>query len=109
MCKVMYMTYTLAVTSQGQVSIPAKVRKMWGLMKRGQITFTLQGKKAIVEPALDILDLAGSLHKYAKVNKGLTSRQILAREKKAVEDAIVEQYLRKEKRSGNKLLAIKTW
>lgn len=102
----MYMTYTLAVTSQGQVSIPAKVRKLWGLLNRGQITFTLQGKRAIVEPARDILDYVGSLNKYASVTKGMTSDQIMQLEKKAIEDGWVEHYLKKEKRSGNKLLII---
>lgn len=103
------MTYTLTVTSQGQVSIPAKVRKLWGLLGRGQITFTLQGKKAIVEPARDILDYAGSLSKYASATKGLTSDEVIKLEKKAIEDGRAEHYLKKEKRSGNKLLKIKTW
>lgn len=103
----MYMTYTLNVTSQGQVSIPIEVRRLWGLMNRGQITLTLRGKKGIVEPAVDILDLAGSLNKYAI--KGKTIDEIMVMEKKGVEMAIVERYLRKEKRSGSKLLKIKTW
>ena len=103
--KVMCMTYTLTVTSQGQVSIPAKVRRLWGILKRGQITLTLQGKKrAIVEPTLGILDLAGSLKKYAI--KGKSIEEIMMLEKKAIEDGWVEHYLKKVKRSGNKLLVI---
>lgn len=100
------MTYTLAVTSQGQVSIPAKVRKLWGLLGRGQITFTLQGKKAIVEPSVDLLDYVKTLKRNPNVNKGLTLDQILAKEQKAVEDGWVEHYLDKEKRSGNKIIKI---
>lgn len=102
----MYMTYTLAVTSQGQVSIPAEVRRLWGILKRGQITLTLHGKKAIVEPARDILDYVGSLNKYAKVVKGMTSDEIMKLEQKAIEDGWIEHYLKKEARSGNKLLII---
>ncbi len=103
------MTYTLAVTSQGQISIPAKVRKIWGLLNRGEITFTLQGKKAIIEPTLDFFDYVNSLKRNPNINKGLALDQILEKEQKAIEDGWVEHYLKKEKRSGNKLLKIKTW
>lgn len=102
----MYMTYTLAVTSQGQVSIPAKVRKLWGLLNRGQITFTVQGKKAIIEPTVDLFEYVKTLKRNPNVNKGLTLDQILVKEQKAIEDGWVEHYLKKEKRSGNKVLKI---
>ena len=101
------MNYTLNVTSQGQVSIPAKVRRLWGLIDRGQITLTLHGQNAIVAPVPDLLSLGGSLHKYAI--KGKSIEEIKKLERKGVEDAVVERYFRKEKSSGNKLLAIKAW
>lgn len=106
----MGVTYTLTVTSQGQVSIPAEIRRRWGILKSGRITLTLRGKKqAVVEPAPDILDLAGSFSEYAKINKGLTLAQILKKEKQAIEDGWLEHYINKEKRSGNKLFTIRTW
>ena len=106
----MYMTYTLTVTSQGQVTIPADIRRLWGLMKRGQITLTLQGKKvAKVEPARDILDYVGSLNKYAVATKGMNADQVIKMEEEAAAEAVAENYIKKQKRSGNKLLKIKTW
>lgn len=103
----MYMTYTLTVTSQGQVTIPAELRRLWNLMKRGQITITLQGKKAVVEPARDLLDYVGVFNKYAK--KGMIANQVIKMEEDAVAEAAAGNYLRKQRRSGNKLVGIKTW
>jgi len=105
------MTYTLAVTSQGQLSIPAELRRLWKIVNNGKITITLNktGKGAFMEPVPDLLSLGGSLNKYAYITKGMTSKQVLKMERKGIEDAIVERYLRKEKRSGKKLLTIKTW
>lgn len=107
----MYMTYTLAVTSQGQVSIPAELRRLWKIIENGKITITLDksGKKASMEPVPDLLSLGGSLHKYAYITKGMTPDQVIKMEEEAIGDAVVERYLRKEKRSGKKLLSIKTW
>lgn len=106
----MYMTFTLTVTSQGQVSIPAKLRKLWSLTGGKQITITLSGEnKAIVEPVSDFISLGGSLNKYASINKGLTIDEIIARENKAIEDSWAERYIEKEKRSGSKIAKIKTW
>lgn len=62
----------------------------------------MQRRKVTKNRVPDFLSLAGSFHRYAKVNEGLTIDQILEREHKAVEDAFVEHYIEKEKRSGNK-------
>jgi len=101
--------YPVSITSQGQISIPAPIRLILGLRLKTKAFASIKNGALVIEPARDLLDYAGSLNKYAKVNKGLTSDQVLEREKKAVEDAIVERFLKKEKRSGNKLLKIKTW
>lgn len=104
----MYMTYTLAVTSQGQFSMPAELRRLWNLVKNGKVTVTLSksGKSAIMEPVPDLLSLGGSLHKYAYITKGMTPDQVVKMEEEAIGDAVAERYLRKERRSGNKLLTI---
>lgn len=102
----MYMTYTLTLTSQGQVSIPAELRRLWNLTGGKQITLTLTGKKAVVEPTLDLLEYVKTLKRDPNINKGLTLDQILTKEQKAIEDGWVEHYLNKEKRSGNKILKI---
>jgi AbrB family looped-hinge helix DNA binding protein len=97
--------YTVSITSQGQISIPAKVRKELGFDKRTKAIITVEGDKMVVEPAPDFMSLKGSLHKYAK--KGMPIEEIIRLEKEAVGEAVVERYLAKEKRSGNKLLKIK--
>lgn len=102
----MYMTYTLTLTSQGQVSIPAELRRLWNLTGGKQITLTLTGKRAMIEPTLDLLEYVKTLKRNPNINKGLTLDQILAKEQKAIEDGWVEHYLNKEKRSGNKILTI---
>ncbi len=99
--------YTVSITSQGQMSIPAPLRQKLGLQKKTKAIASAQNGKLVVEPAQDLLDLYGSLNKYVK--KGLSSQQVLKMEKKAVEDARLERYMRKEKSSGIKLLKIKTW
>lgn len=93
------------VTSQGQVSIPIKLRRKFELDKRKQVLITEENGKIIIEPAKDILDLAGSLHKYAKKNMSID--KIIALEKKAVADAVVGRYKRSLKRSGLKPIIIK--
>ncbi|OGD81448.1 hypothetical protein A3A54_01595 [Candidatus Curtissbacteria bacterium RIFCSPLOWO2_01_FULL_39_62] len=50
-----------SVTSQGQVSIPAKIRKKLKLDKRKRVIITEENGKILMEPIKDILELAGSL------------------------------------------------
>lgn len=97
--------YTVSITSQGQISIPAPIRKALGFRKNSKVVASVQDGKMVVEAAPDFLSLSGVFNKYAK--KGMTPSQILKMEKRAVEDAVVERYLAKEKRSGNKLLKIR--
>ena len=55
----------VTITSQGQISIPAKIRRQLGLNKNSKAIVSTDGEKIIVEPTKDLLDLAGSL----KTNK----------------------------------------
>jgi len=59
------MTYTVSITSQGQISIPAKFRKELGLSKRKKAIVSIQNGKMVVEPVKDFLELRGSM----KTNK----------------------------------------
>jgi AbrB family looped-hinge helix DNA binding protein len=62
------MTYTVAITSQGQISIPAKIRRQLGLNKTMRAVVSSQGGKVIIEPVKDILELAGSFKTKAKAS-----------------------------------------
>lgn len=55
------MTFTVSITSQGQISISAKLRRKLGLEKKRKAFVTEQTGKIIIEPVKDFLELAGSL------------------------------------------------
>ena len=84
--------YTVSITSQGQLSIPAELRRKLGLMKKSRAIISNDNGKLVIEPVPDILDLAGVFHKYAK--KGLSLDEIIRQEHKAVEEAFIERFIR---------------
>lgn len=96
--------YFANLTSQGQLSIPSKLRRKYNLDKNRGVVITDGNGKIHVEPAKDTSELAGSLHKYAK--KNMTIDKIIALEKKAAAEGAVERYKRSLKRSSSKLLII---
>jgi len=65
--------YTVSITSQGQMSIPAEIRRLLGLEKQQKALVSVRAGKMLVEPVSDFFDLAGSV-KSSK--KPLSSREI---------------------------------
>lgn len=59
------MSYTVSITSQGQISIPAKIRRQFSLDKTKKALVSVENNKIVVEPVKDFLELQGSL----KTNK----------------------------------------
>lgn len=55
------MTYTVSITSQGQMSIPAALRRQLGLDKSRKALVTEEKGKLVIEPIKDFLELRGSL------------------------------------------------
>ncbi|MBU1085508.1 MAG: hypothetical protein ABIJ43_01395 [Candidatus Beckwithbacteria bacterium] len=84
------MQQLVSITSQGQISIPIEMRRSLGLDKYNKAWISLDKDGLKVDPVQDVLELGGSLSKYAI--KGKTAKQIMALEKKAVEEAIIERY-----------------
>ena len=84
--------YTVSITSQGQISIPAKLRKELGFDKKGKAIIRKEGSNLIIEPVVDFMSLKGSLHKYAK--KGMSIDKIIELEEKAWEQGALERYLK---------------
>jgi len=101
------MIYTATVTSQGQITIPAKLRRELGL-DRATISITKNADDTIeLKKTLDLLDLAGSLTQYAKnIDKGLSSQEIIRRDKKAIADSRKKDYERYLKRQSDKPIII---
>ena len=55
------------ITSQGQVSIPARLRRKLELEKGKRVLITEKNGKILIEPVKDILDLAGIFQVSKKV------------------------------------------
>lgn len=60
------MTYTVSITSQGQISIPAKIRKLLGFSKKKKAIISIHNGKMVIEPVKDLLELGGSLKSNKK-------------------------------------------
>lgn len=60
--------YTVSITSQGQISIPAPLRRKLGLNKNKKAFVSEEKGRIIVEPVTDLLKLQGSLKTNAKVS-----------------------------------------
>jgi len=101
------MYYTATVTSQGQITIPVKLRRELDL-DRATISITKNDRGNIeFEKVPDLLSLGGSLNKYAKnIDKGLSSQEVIKREKEAVAEAVAEEYKRTLKRMGDELIIV---
>lgn len=84
------MVYSVSITSQGQISIPAKIRRTLGLKKRGRALVSEEDGKIIVKPVVDFFDLKGSI----KTNKPpLTNDQI----HEIFGEAMSEEYAQSQK------------
>lgn len=90
------MTFTATVTTQGQITIPAKIRRELGFKKIQKIILTLKSDHVILEPEPDMMQLSGVLHDRAIKNKSID--EIIRIEEDAVAEAVVEQYRKKMKK-----------
>lgn len=72
----------ITITSQGQISIPAKVRKELGFTSPGKLLFTVEDNRLILENTSDLLDLGGCLEDFAKTDTGID--QVIKGENKAI-------------------------
>ena len=61
------MIYTVTVTSQGQISIPAAVRRRFSLEKGKKAILEVEEDKIILTPQKDILELRGILKTDKKI------------------------------------------
>lgn len=65
--------YTVSITSQGQISIPAKLRRELGLKGGKKANISKEGNSLVIKPVRDLLELAGS---FKTEKKPLTSREL---------------------------------
>lgn len=76
------MQQIVSITSQGQITIPASMRRKLDLEKYKKAAVRAEENKIIVEPIPDLLSLAGSLKD--KAIKGKTINEIIKLEEEAV-------------------------
>lgn len=88
------MSYIVSITSQGQISIPAKIRRELGLNKHKKALVKSEGKKMIIEPVSDFLNLGGSLAHKAISGKNI--QEIIKIEKETVGEAVADRYRKKK-------------
>lgn len=91
------MNYLVSITSQGQISIPAEIRRSLGLTKYKKAFVKQEGTRVVVEPVSDFMALEGSLHH--KAIKGKSIEEIIKLEEEAIGKAIVERYKKKKDRN----------
>lgn len=90
------MQQIVSITSQGQITIPALMRRLLNLSEYNKALVQTKKNKIIIEPVPDILDLAGLLKD--KALKGKNFDQIVKLEEKAITTEIAKNHsLRKWK------------
>jgi len=81
------MTYTVSITSQGQINIPVKIRRELGLSKNSKATVSVRNGEMLIRPVKDFLELRGSLKTDKKSLSNEELHELFAQEmgKEAVE------------------------
>jgi len=83
------MTNIVSITSQGQISIPAKMRRQLGLNKTKKALISIQDDRLLVEPVRDFIEMGGTL----KTNLKISSREI----RQAFENYLANEAVKKIK------------
>ncbi len=88
----------VTITSQGQISLPAKIRKNLGLHKFNKALVSQRGDMILVQPVADVLSSGGVFGKYALKNKSIS--EVMKLESEAWEKAAISRSKTSEKISG---------
>lgn len=93
------MLSTVTVTSQGQISIPAEIRKSLDLKKNRTLLLKFDEKKGEInlQPYGDFRDLKGVLNPNALKGKSLD--EIIKLENEAIAEAAAKNYLKKAQKN----------
>jgi len=78
----MHMQQIVTITSQGQITIPASMRRKIAIDKYNQASVSIEENRIIIEPISDFLDLGGSLRNKTKNKKSIT--EIIDLEEKSI-------------------------
>lgn len=86
------MAQLVSITSQGQISIPVKIRRELDLSKKKKALVRREGEKVVIEPVEDLFSLAGAFRYKAMEGKSL--QEIIDIEEKAWEKEAAKRYLK---------------
>ncbi len=84
------MHQVVSITSQGQMTIPAKMKRKLDLNDKALVQ--IKGKKLVVEPVGDVLKLGGVFRDKAIKDKGI--EEIIQEEKKSIAEVMVEDEIK---------------
>ena len=76
------MQQVVSITSQGQITLPAAIRRLFGLDKFKKVLVRAQTNQIIIEPMTDFSKMAGIL-KNKKIKKPI--QEVINLEEKAIE------------------------
>lgn len=82
--------YTVSITSQGQITIPAVLRRQLGLHKLQRASVISEKGRIVIEPITDFLSLGGIFNDRAKKHADINA--IMKEEEEVVKDAVVGKY-----------------
>ncbi|MBU1089022.1 AbrB/MazE/SpoVT family DNA-binding domain-containing protein [Patescibacteria group bacterium] len=83
------------ITRQGQISIPAKIRKKLGIKIPSNFFMTILDGKIIIQPIPNLLDMQGSLSGLAIKNK--STDQVIKIEETAAQNYVLKKFSNKQK------------
>ena len=78
----MYMQQIVSITSQGQITVPAIMRRAISIEKYNKAMVRVENNLIIFEPILDIMHLGGMLKHKAK--KGKNIDEIIKKEEDSI-------------------------
>jgi len=85
------MIYPVTITSQGQISIPIKLRRELGLDKTKRAFVSSREGKIVIEPVKDLLELRGSIKTDKKPLSNRKLHEFVAR-------VVADEYVKKIRR-----------
>lgn len=88
------MEQVVSITSQGQISIPAAMRRALALNKYNKANIRLDKKRIIIEPIPDIMELEGIFSEKAFKNKSV--EEIMRIEEAAFAETIAAKFKKKK-------------
>lgn len=84
------MSQIVTLTSQGQISIPVKIRRKLKMEKTRKIYVREEEGRVVLEPIPDLLELEGALQGYAM--RGKPIEEVMEIEERAMGDAFAGKH-----------------